>query len=209
MKSLAIIGAGGLGREIRLMVQHINQFRSTWNFIGFFDDGFDRSDFEKHNILGKTNEISRWQDDLSTVIAIADPHIKNRIGSRMKDLKIKAPRLVHPSAIYEDLDKSGEGLILAANSSLTTNITIGSHVFINLNCTIGHDCIIEDYCSIMPGVNISGNVRIKEKSYLGTGVQVLPGLTIGSNVIVGAGAVVTRDIPSNQVVAGVPARRIK
>lgn len=52
-------------------------------------------------------------------------------------------------------------------------------------------------------------VRIGNDVWLGGNVTVLPGVTIGNNVVVGAGAVATKDVPDNCVVGGVPARKIK
>lgn len=53
------------------------------------------------------------------------------------------------------------------------------------------------------------SVRIKQGAWLGVNVTVLPGVTIGENAIVGAGAVVTKDVPANTVVAGVPAKILR
>ena len=61
----------------------------------------------------------------------------------------------------------------------------------------------------MPGANISGNVRIADATLIGSGATILQGLTIGKNCIVGAGAVVTKDLPDNCTAVGVPARIIK
>ena len=54
-----------------------------------------------------------------------------------------------------------------------------------------------------------GKIKIGNNVFIGMRSIILPGVTIGDNVIVGAGSIVTKDIPSNSVVAGVPARVIK
>ena len=90
------------------------------------------------------------------------------------------------------------------------NIEIGNHVIINLDCTMGHDSIIEDYATILPSVNLAGNTITKKKyTTIGTGTKVIQGITIGENVIVGAGTVVIRDIEDNVTVVGNPARIVK
>lgn len=58
-------------------------------------------------------------------------------------------------------------------------------------------------------LSTKGAVIIKENVWIGEGVSVMPGVTIGKNVIVGAGSVVTKDIPDNSVVGGVPAKILK
>lgn len=88
-------------------------------------------------------------------------------------------------------------------------LRIGKHVLINLTCTIGHDVQMGDYCSVMPGVNISGNVTLEEGVYIGTGAKILNNVTIGARTIVGAGAVVTKSLPPDCTAVGVPARIVK
>lgn len=95
---------------------------------------------------------------------------------------------------------------------MTTGIQCGNFGLYNLNCTIAHDCQIEDFVTVGPGANISGNVHLKEGCSIGTGAVVLQGrstddkLVIGSDAVIGAGAVVTRQVGDGLTVKGVPAR---
>ncbi len=109
------------------------------------------------------------------------------------------------------------------------NITIGSGVYINFNLTAldGAPIVIGDNCQIGPGVKLltashpldptlrrddlesAHPIRLGENVWIGGGVIVCPGVTIGDNSVIGAGSVVTKDIPSNVVAVGTPARQIK
>ncbi|MGO3731613.1 MAG: DapH/DapD/GlmU-related protein [Vagococcus sp.] len=107
------------------------------------------------------------------------------------------------------------------------NITIGKNVFINAACTLidRGGIVIEDHVFIGPKVNLittnhdihperrhvttSHRITIKENAWLGANITVLPGITVGKNAIVSAGAVVTKDVPDNVIVAGCPAKVIK
>lgn len=107
------------------------------------------------------------------------------------------------------------------------NIRVGRNVFINHACTFMDrgGITIEDDVLIGPKVNlitinhplnpakrrstISTPIVIKKNAWIGVGAMVMPGVTIGENSIVSAGAVVTKDVPPNTVVAGVPAKIIK
>jgi acetyltransferase-like isoleucine patch superfamily enzyme len=79
-----------------------------------------------------------------------------------------------------------------------------------LDCTIGHDVVIEDFVTLSPGVHVSGNVHIKRGAFIGTGVNILNGssetpLVIDEGCVVAAGACITRPTEPYTMYAGVPA----
>ena len=122
---------------------------------------------------------------------------------------IKFPVLIHPSVIISNKVEIGEGSIFCAGNIITTNIRIGKHVVVNLDCTIGHDAIINDYCSFMPSVNISGDTEIGECSFFGTGSLIINQRKVGENVTIGAGSSVIKNIPDNCTAIGNPAKSVK
>ena len=71
------------------------------------------------------------------------------------------------------------------------------------------DAVLQDYVTLYPSVNISGNTNIGHAVEMGTGVQIIQGKTIGDYSIVGAGAVIVRDIPEGCTAVGCPAKPIK
>ena len=109
----------------------------------------------------------------------------------------------------------------------------GKHTSIGKNVFINHDCsfldlggiTIEDDVLIGPKVSLITenhpidpsqrksldlqSIRIKKNAWIGAASTILPGVTVGENAIVAAGSVVTKDVPDNVVVAGVPAKMIK
>lgn len=102
----------------------------------------------------------------------------------------------------------GEGCIICAGCILTTNIKVKDYVTFNLQCTVGHDTVINKYSAFMPTCNISGEVNIAEGVYCGTGVKIINLTSIGEYSTVGAGAVVTKPIPAKCTAVGVPAKPI-
>lgn len=143
------------------------------------------------------------------VNAIGDPIIKKKIMGKLKNSNNKYPVLIHPSVIYSDKVKFGEGSIICAGNIITVDVEIGKHVIVNLDCTIGHDAVIGDYSTILPSVKISGFVDIGECVSVGTGSAIIQGKIVRENSIIGAGAVVVKDIPDNCTAVGSPAKPIK
>lgn len=209
MKNIVIIGAGGFGREVAWLIEEINKSHRQWNIVGFVDDNqlIQDSEINGYNVVGDIDWLIK--QNLYVVNAIGDPLIKKKVINRLQDSNNQYPVLIHPSVICSDRVKIGEGSIVCAGSIITVNIEIGKHVIVNLDCTIGHDAIIEDYSTILPSVNISGNVIIKECVSLGTGTAIIQGIKVGQNTIVGAGAVITKDLPDNCTAVGSPAKPIK
>ena len=76
-------------------------------------------------------------------------------------------------------------------------------------CTVGHDAVLESFVTVYPGVNISGCTVIEKGVELGTGSKIIQGKRIGTNTILGSGAVVVRDLPPGCTAVGVPAKPIK
>lgn len=211
MKNIAIIGAGGFGREVKTILDTINKITPTYNFAGFYDDGFQKGELSNgFPVLGGVSDINSISEETAIVIAIGDPKTKFSIFSKIQNGKINFPNIIHPNVlISDDYVAIGMGNIICAGCIITCNITIKDFVILNLMCTVGHDTTISSFSSFMPSVNISGEVLIHEKVYVGTGAKVINQLEIGENTIVGAGAVVSKTLPSNCTAVGIPAKPIK
>lgn len=211
MKKMAVFGAGGFGREVKTIIDEINKVKQQYNFVGFFDDGFQRGEIiNGFPILGGVADINKVQEKLALVIAIGDPKTKEKIHQKISNSKIDYPTIIHPKAlISDDFVEIGIGNIITAGCIVTCNIKIEDFVILNLMCTVGHDTTIKSYASFMPSVNISGEVIIHEKVYVGTGAKIINQLEIGQNTIVGAGAVVAKTLPENCTAVGIPAKPIK
>lgn len=207
-KSIAIFGAGGLGKEILCLINAI----PDWAPIGFYDDGLSKGSYV-HGlpILGGTEELKKPEKPINLIVAIGDPSVKEKIVHRLKDIKqINFPTLLHPNSIVMDLERVtiGAGSVVSAGAIITTDVSIGRHVLININATLGHDCVLGDYSSVMPGVNLAGQVVVEGGVLIGAGASVKNGVKLGKGSTVGMGAVVLKEVLPGKTVAGVPAREI-
>jgi sugar O-acyltransferase (sialic acid O-acetyltransferase NeuD family) len=211
MKKIAIFGAGGFGREVKWLIDEINQKNPEWEFIGYFDDDFSHvTKTDPSFFLGGKDVLNQWNEELAIVFAIGNPLVKRKIVEAIHNPKLHFPVLVHPNVRTGDASVViGEGSIICAGTILTIDIVLGKHVILNLGCTVGHDTVIGDYCSFMPAVNISGEVNLGACVYVGTGAKIINQLEIGHDTIVGAGAVVAKTLPPCCTAVGIPAKPIK
>ena len=209
IKKIAIIGAGGFGREVKWLIDSINIAQKKWDFIGYYDDDLsERKNIEQKLLLGNIEELNNIQESVGVIIAIGHPEIKKKIFNNLHNSNLYFPSLVHPNCLIGNNVTIGQGAVICANNILTCDIIIEDFVTLNLACTVGHDTTIKSYCSIMPTVNVSGEVLMEECVYVGTGAKIINQINIGSHSTIGAGAVVIKDVPRNSISVGVPAKCI-
>jgi sugar O-acyltransferase (sialic acid O-acetyltransferase NeuD family) len=204
-KPLYIYGAGGLGREVMSWVIALEE----WELRGFIDDSIPPGQIIHDLIvLGGADSIEALQGS-HVVVAIGQPQIKAAIVQKIGN-KVHFPTLIHPRCTIQHSEsvRVGAGSILTAGVVITCDISIGEHVLVNLNSTIGHDVVIGSCSSIMPGVNIAGEVCIGNATMIGSGSNIRNKVRIGNNSIVGMGSVVLNDVADSTTVAGVPAKQL-
>ena len=211
MKDIAIFGAGGLGREIALLIRQINDVTPTWNMLGFYDEQHFSEAIDGFPYLGSLQELNATKQELHLVIGIGNCQWKRKVFEQIQNTNIKFATLIHPSVKIRDYQycEIGEGSVIGENVVITTNVKIGKHVQVSPASTLAHDVVVSDFCSLMFAVNIAGNSILQKSVYIGTNATVIQLLEVGKNTIVGAGAVVTRSLPANCTAAGVPARILK
>ena len=209
---IAILGTGGFAREIATLIQDINNTDSKYELVGFVDNSIEKGTLiNGYPVIGNDEEINQTNEPIGLVLAFGEPKIKMKVRSKFTNPLVSFPTIIHPSAIVGDrkLVEIGAGCIICASVIITTNIKIKDYVTLNLQCTVGHDTIIDSYSSFMPSCNISGEVHIGEGVYCGTGVKIINQTDIGEHSIIGAGAVVAKSIPAYCTAVGVPAKPIK
>jgi sugar O-acyltransferase (sialic acid O-acetyltransferase NeuD family) len=212
MKDLLIIGAGNFGREVAQLIRDINQDKDQWNLLGYIDETPEKHDTVLNNtpVLGGLEWLEKnIRNRICAVCAIGNPRDKYAVIKKLEAYNIDYPNLIHPDVASNDYIEIGFGNLICYGSFLSVNIKIGNHISINPGCGIGHDTIIKDYSTLYWNVTLSSNVTINEGCEIGSKVAVIPRRTVGSWSIIGAGAVVAKDIPENCTAVGVPAKPIK
>lgn len=207
---IAIIGAGGFAREVLDVYDACNRAKQgSFEVVGFLADGAEVGALvNERPILGGVEWLADHPDVLA-ICAIGDTAVRRKVVRRAEAAGARFHSVVHPGATLTRWVQIGTGTVITAGCIITNQIRIGSHVHLNLDSTVGHDCVIEDFVTVAPGVHVSGNVTLGEGCNVGTGAAIIQGLTIGPGAVIGAGAVVTGDVSADAVAVGVPAREVK
>lgn len=192
---MVILGAGTFAREI---AEEMN-----CHPLYVVDDIFYKGELDTVSF----SQFDSWLmfDDFNEdfLCAIVSPKRKEFIN---KFTKWYFTKFIHPFTYVSKSTNIYKGCIICPGSIIVSNTIIKEHVIINRKVSIGHDCVIGPFSTISPGVNIAGNVEIGAESYIGLGANILEGRTIGNNCVIGAGSVVTKDVPSGESWWGVPAK---
>ncbi len=209
MKKIAIYGAGGLGREIACVIKEINDIKPTWDLIGFFDDGLEKGAvIDYGNILGGISELNKWKDNISIVIGIGNPKVVNKLINNISNANVDFPNIIAPDVKFLDRSsfKIGIGNYINFKGNISCNVSIGNYNTVGALTTLGHDCTIGDFNTIMPSVQICGFVEVGNLNFFGISSTVLQLHKVGNGITLGAGSILMKDADDDLTYFGNPAR---
>lgn len=186
-RKLAVVGAGGHGKVVAELAAALG----TYGEIVFLDDRVQGS-VNGFPVIGTTllleNSLSPEQFDIAAALGFA------------------LPVLVHPDATVSPSATVGQGSVVMAKAVVQAGSVLKDGVIVNTAATVDHDCLLDAFVHISPGAHLSGNTRIGEESWIGTGACSRQQIRIGSRATIGAGAVVVRDVSDGMTVAGNPTK---
>ncbi len=208
MERIVIYGAGGMGRETALLVNDINANCPTYELVGYsVDEDYYADEME---VGGYKVYSRRWlvehKDDVLCACAIGYPKERREVMKRLRNEGVRFATLVHPVAHVAEIDKVGEGSVIAGYALVSEGVTLGCGVFLNSMVIIGHDCNIGDYVSCFPKAQISGGCRIGEAVSIGAMSYIHEKKTIGDESVVAPGSIVLRNVKPRAHAMGNPAK---
>ncbi|MFQ3215229.1 MAG: sugar O-acyltransferase (sialic acid O-acetyltransferase NeuD family) [Marivirga sp.] len=203
MKRLAILGASGHGKVVADAAQ-----LSGWNEVVFFDDAWPDLHINSHwPVVGNTlTLLSQVRDVDGVIVAIGNNSIRLEKLTMLSDFGLSLVTIIHPQAVVSPYSKIGVGSIVCAGAVVSADACIGMGVILNTGCSVDHDCLLADAVHISPGARLAGGVGVERCAWIGIGSVVRQQLTVGESAIVGAGAVVVKNVLKNTVVKGIPAQ---
>ena len=209
MKRTYVYGASGHGK----VVADILLACKDPTFVGFVDD---RAELHGAELLGfPVFGNGDWllektrQTRVAVALGVGDNYMRLHLAEKCLDWGAELATLVHPSASVSASAKLGVGTVVMARAAINPDARIGRGSIVNTGAVIEHDVEVGEFVHVAPNSTTAGACRLGDLSFLGIGASIIQGVCIGTNTTIGAGSVVVRDVGSNVVAFGVPARVIR
>lgn len=197
MNKIVIIGESGHGKVVADIAKACG-----YEEILFLDDA------EKPLSVGKVSDYIKYKEEAAFVVAIGNSRIRERIQKQLLGDECKVETLVHPQAVIGSDVSIGIGTVIMPGAVINAGACIGSGVIINTCSSVDHDCEIRDYCHVAVGSHLAGTVLVGEHTWIGAGATISNNLSICAECMIGAGAVVVKDIAESGTYVGVPAKKL-
>lgn len=205
---VVILGAGAQARYLL----NILTLTGTTQVLGLLDPydnpALYQAMVDGATVLGGMDRLAKLATipGLTLSVAIADLAIKREVVRQAKALGLCFRTVIHPSATLAGTVSLGEGCLIGPQVAIEPGTRLGRFVIVHAGCVVEHDNRFDDFVNLAPRVTTTGRVHIEEGAFIGAGAVILPDRRIGREAVVGAGAVVTRDVLAGCTVVGVPAR---
>ncbi len=208
-RELVLVGGG---QHARVVAEAASTRPDLWRVIGFVDP-------EPCPDTARLFELGRLGDDEAAFAAVRQGVLfvfglagvgvsqrRQRIAARYAPHGACWASVVHASAWVSPSAQLAPGVFVGGGATVNAGARLGEHAVVNTGAVVEHDVRLGDFVQAGPAAAIGGGASIGDGSYLGLGCRVRDHISIGREVLVGMGAVVTRDVADGETVVGVPAR---
>lgn len=209
MRSI-IIGAGTYGEVYLACLQEAGV-----EIVGFLDDDpkYVGTAVCSVPVLGNISMLE-FIKEIHDVEAVYCPLGNNKLRVKFlkmaKEYGLKTPSYIHPSVNISPNVTIGEGVYILLGTSIMPHTVIKDYVMISMNVGLAHHNVLEEGVFLSTGCNFGASIHAHKYAYCGIASTIMTGLhELGEDCLIGAGAVVIRDVEPKAVMAGVPAKVIK
>ncbi len=208
--NVAVIGGGGHGRVIIDMIEKAGEL----TLVGVLDAKPAGAEVPGYSVLGPDSQIASLAEQHAlegVVIAIGDNHVRSQVVAAVTEQapQLKFPSVIHPSAQIAKGVQIWRGTVIMPGVVVNTGTQIGEFCILNTHCSVDHDGVLGDFSSFAPNSCAGGIVHLGEFSAVSLGANLIHNVKVGAHTVIGAGATVVSDLPSNVVAYGTPARVVR
>jgi sugar O-acyltransferase (sialic acid O-acetyltransferase NeuD family) len=200
MRRLLIVGTGGQGKVV------LECALKTYEKIVFITNDLHARSIDDYKIIyeQETTEEYIFKNFDEIIVAIGNNNARLNLSLKYITQGLKLATIIHPMAVVSKYAEIGEGTVIFANAIVNSYAKIGRACIINTGAIVEHDCKLGDGVHISPNAAMGGMVSIGKKTWVCIGSSIANNIKIGKEAIIGAGAVVIKDVPDKVLVAGVP-----
>ena len=209
MKSV-IIGSGTYGQVYLAYLREVGV-----EVIGFLDDNPDEHGkiYDGIPVLGDRNmlkTLKQFQGVDSVYCPIGNNQIRVTLLEFASSLGYNTPNYIHPSVIISPNVEIGEGVYILMGSMIMPYTKICNYTMISMNVCVAHHSVLNQGVFLSTGVNFGASIIAEENAYCGISSTIMTGVKrIKKDCLIGAGAVVIKDVPDEAIIAGVPAKVLR
>lgn len=210
-RKLVILGGHGDGEVVAASVRAgvMVGLGGTWELAGFLNDGVGKGELIAGcPVLGGLEDWTVLPPDYFFIAALHKVRQMRMRAERIESLNIPDSRwgiVADPAARIAGDCRIGEGAYIGPNVVIQPGVQLGRHVSIRAGANLGHDAVIGDYCYVGPNATLCGRSEMHTGAHLAPNSCVADGVRIGQFAVVGIVSAVTKHVPADTVVFGVPA----
>ncbi|MBQ9983281.1 MAG: hypothetical protein IJP29_01695 [Lachnospiraceae bacterium] len=200
MKSIILVGA---------FIEAVELCEKCGYHIVGITDPYLKGDFMSYPIIGTDDELilKKEQYGQNSLVLVPDsPVVREKLFFKYKESGFKFETIISPLASISKSATIGEGCVIADHCNVSSAVILGRGVRLNVCANIMHECVVDDFVTIAPNAVVLGRCKLASRSYIGANATILPEHSVGELAVVGAASVVTKDVATEMVVAGNPAR---
>jgi sugar O-acyltransferase (sialic acid O-acetyltransferase NeuD family) len=207
VQEVVMVGAGGMARTWAEAITSADPGGTRLRLLGFLDDGEVNPEVLRGfpPLLGPTSRLAQLGAGVEYFLGLGQPQDRRRFAAVADKLGLSPVVIQHPAAAVHRNSVMAPGSGIIGNGLIGVSAQLGFHTHVSWNGIVSHDCIVGDFVSIRPRAQLSGHVVVEDDCVIGAGATVLEGRRVCAGAVVGAGAVVTRDVPPRTTVTGIPA----
>jgi sugar O-acyltransferase (sialic acid O-acetyltransferase NeuD family) len=205
-KSLFIFGAGGHAVSVANVA-----IAAGYSIVCFIDGRKSAVELLGIKVVESASEAVALFPNSRCAVAIGDNFVRQRVARELSSEfeTLVFPPLIHPSATVSTFSTVGNGTLVMPNAVIGPNSRVGSFCLVNTRASIDHDCLMEDFSSLAPGAVTGGTVSIGLRSAVSIGAVIKHGVSIGQDCVIGANSYLNKNLSSNIVAYGTPAKHIR